>query len=219
MGHTQFMPSTYAQYAIDGDGNGTIDLFSSEKDALASAAHFLHRLGWESGYRWGREIRLPDNFDYALADRKIKKPLSFWRDQGVRTIYGHALPDSEYPAAVIVPSGHTGPVFLAYKNFNIIMRWNNSQSYAIAVGKLAEQINNAPGLVAAFPDSKPILRQQAKALQRHLQQLGYNIKGIDGIIGSGTRAAIRAFQLDNNMIADGFAHPDVFKKAAALAAS
>ena len=67
------MPSTYAQYAIDGDGNGTIDLFNSEKDALASAAHFLHRLGWESGYRWGREIRLPDNFDYALADRKIKK--------------------------------------------------------------------------------------------------------------------------------------------------
>ena len=216
IGHTQFMPSTYAQYAVDGDGDGAIDLFNSEQDALASAANFLHQLGWEPGFRWGREIALPDNFDYALADRKIKKPLSFWRAQGVTTIYGHALPDIDYLASVVVPSGHNGPVFLAYRNFNIIMRWNNSQSYAIAVGKLAEQINDAPGLVTPFPESQPILREQAKTLQRHLQQLGYAISGIDGIIGSGTRSAIRAFQLDNEMIVDGFAHPEVFKKAAQL---
>jgi membrane-bound lytic murein transglycosylase B len=74
-------------------------------------------------------------------------------------------------------------------------------------------------LVTPFPESQPILREQAKTLQQHLQQLGYSISGIDGIIGSGTRAAIRAFQLDNDMIADGFAHPEVFKKAAKLAAS
>ena len=217
MGHTQFMPSTYAQYAIDGDGDGNIDLFNSERDALASAANFLHKLGWEPGYRWGREVSLPADFDYALADRKIKKPLSYWREQGVTTVYGHALADIDYPASVIVPSGHNGPIFLAYNNFHIIMRWNASQSYAIAVGKLAEQINNAPGLVASFPDTQPILRAEAKSLQRHLQVLGYNVNGIDGIIGSGTRAAIRAFQLDNGLIADGFAHPEVFKKAAQLA--
>ena len=217
MGHTQFMPTTYAQYAIDGDGDGNIDLFNSERDALASAANFLHKLGWEPGYRWGREITLPRDFDYSLADRKIKKPLSFWRQQGVKTVYGHDLPDIDYTASVIVPSGHNGPIFLAYKNFHIIMRWNASQSYAIAVGKLAEQINNAPGLVASFPEATPILRDEAKTLQRHLQSLGYNVNGIDGIIGSGTRAAIRAFQLDNGMIADGFAHPDVFTKAAELA--
>ena len=219
MGHTQFMPTTYAQYAIDGDGDGNIDLFNSERDALASAANFLHKLGWEPGYRWGREVTLPRDFDYSLADRKIKKPLSFWREQGVKTVYGHALSDIDYPASVIVPSGYNGPIFLAYKNFHIIMRWNASQSYAIAVGKLAEQINNAPGLVASFPNTQPILRDEAKALQRHLQALGYDVNGIDGVIGSGTRAAIRAFQLDNGMIADGFAHPEVFEKAAQLATS
>lgn len=210
MGHTQFMPTTYAQYAIDGDGDNKIDLFNSELDALASAANFLHQLGWQAGYRWGREVKLPKGFDYSLADRKQRKPLSFWREQGVTTVYGETLPDIDLPAAVIIPSGYNGPVFLAYQNFNIIMRWNNSQSYAIAVGKLAEQINNAPGLVVPFPANAKIRIADAKKLQRKLQELGYKINGIDGIIGSGTRAAIRAFQLDEGLVADGFAHPEVF---------
>jgi membrane-bound lytic murein transglycosylase B len=210
MGHTQFMPSTYAQYAIDGDGDNKIDLFNSERDALASAANFLHQLGWQAGYRWGREVKLPEGFDYSLADRKQHHPLSFWREQGVTTVYDKALPDINLPAAVIIPSGYNGPVFLAYQNFNIIMRWNNSQSYAIAVGKLAEQINNAPGLVVPFPANAKIRIADAKKLQRKLQKLGYKINGIDGIIGSGTRAAIRAFQLDEGLVADGFAHPEVF---------
>lgn len=210
MGHTQFMPTTYAQYAIDGDGDNKIDLFNSEQDALASAANFLHQLGWQAGYRWGREIKLPEGFDYALADRKQRKPLSFWRKQGITTVYGEPLPDIDLSAAVIIPSGYNGPVFLAYQNFNIIMRWNNSQSYAIAVGKLAEQINNAPGLVVPFPANAKIRIEDAKKLQRKLKALGYQINGIDGIIGSGTRAAIRAFQLDQGLVADGFAHPEVF---------
>jgi membrane-bound lytic murein transglycosylase B len=210
MGHTQFMPSTYAQYAIDGDGDGLIDLFNSERDALASAANFLHQLGWQAGYRWGREILLPENFDYRLADKNQRHPLSFWRKQGVQTVFGHPLPDIDLEAAVIVPSGYRGPVFLAYHNFRVIMRWNNSQSYAIAVGKLAEQINHAPGIVTEFPANVKIRMVEAKALQRALKDRGYNISGVDGIIGSKTRAAIRAFQLDQGLIADGFAHPEVF---------
>ncbi len=212
MGHTQFMPTTYASYAIDGDGDGKVDLFNSERDALASAANFLHQLGWQAGYRWGREVRLPAGFDFSLADRKYTQPLSFWREQGVTTAYGQPVADIDLPAAIIVPSGYSGPVFAAYPNFNIIMRWNASQSYAIAVGKLAEQIAGSPGLVQDFPDHPPVSIKAAKRLQQQLKDLGFGVKLVDGIIGSGTRAAIRAFQLEHDLVADGFAHPEVFAK-------
>ncbi len=211
MGHTQFMPSTYKGYAIDGDGDDKIDLFHSEKDALASAAHFLHQLGWQAGFRWGREISLPAGFDYALAGLKLKRPLSFWREQGVTSVYGQPVADIDLDSSVVIPSGYQGPIFMAYPNFHIIMRWNNSQSYAIAVGKLADQIVGAPGLVTEFPDVPPVSIVQAKELQRQLKVLGYGVTHIDGIIGSGTRKAIRAFQKDNGLVADGFAHPEVFE--------
>lgn len=216
MGHTQFMPSTYQGYAIDGDGDGSVDLFNSERDALASAAHFLHQLGWQAGYRWGREIVLPEEFDYGLAGRKLTQPLSFWRERGVRSVYGEPVADIDLTSAVVIPSGYRGPIFMAYPNFNIIMRWNNSQSYAIAVGKLADQIAGAPGLVTEFPDEPPISFVQAKQMQRQLKALGYGVKVIDGIIGSGTRAAIRQFQQAHGLVADGFAHPEVFTKLDAI---
>ena len=216
MGHTQFMPSTYKGYAIDGDGDNKVDLFHSEKDALASAAHFLHQLGWQAGFRWGREISLPDGFDYALAGRKLTQPLSFWRQLGVTSVYGQPVADIDLDSSVVIPSGYQGPIFMAYPNFHIIMRWNNSQSYAIAVGKLADQIAGAPGLVTQFPDAPPISITQVEKLQRQLQVLGYGVKHIDGIIGSGTRTAIRAFQQDNGLVADGFAHPEVFEALNAI---
>lgn len=122
MGHTQFMPSTYLRYAIDGDDDGTVDLWNSRRDALASAANFLAQLGWQRQQRWGREVKLPADYDFANTVQK--RSLVDWRALGLRNADGGALPVvAGMEAQLFIPSGHRGPVFLVYDNFEVIMRW------------------------------------------------------------------------------------------------
>ncbi len=204
MGHTQFMPSAYTHYAIDGDGDGQINLWASEEDALSSAANFLASLGWERSFRWGREVQLPENFDYQESGYKNRKPLSEWNAQGVKKADGSALGEDDTTAYVIVPAGHNGPAFIAYKNFRVIMRWNNSEFYAIAVGVLADRIAGASGIKASLPDLPAYSRKDIIALQSKLNNLGFDVGKPDGIIGPATREGIRNYQISNNMIADGF---------------
>ena len=209
MGHTQFMPSTYTQYAIDGDNDGSINLWESEQDALASAAYFLHRLGWQPGLRWGREVKLPEGFDYSLAGKSGKRAINEWRELGVLNAENKQLPDSDVSAILRVPAGHAGPVFLSYANFNTIMRWNNSEFYAIAVGHLADRIINGATLSAALPDLPPIPRSEIKAIQLALLDKGYDVGGADGIMGPATRAGLRSFQREQGLVADGFPSVEV----------
>ena len=204
MGHTQFMPSAYTHYAIDGDGDGQINLWASEEDALSSAANFLASLGWERSFRWGREVQLPENFDYQESGYKNRKPLSEWNAQGLKKADGSALGEDDTTAYVIVPAGHNGPAFIAYKNFRVIMRWNNSEFYAIAVGVLADRIAGASGIKAALPDLPAYSRKDIIALQSKLNNLGFDVGKPDGIIGPATREGIRNYQISNDMIADGF---------------
>ena len=204
MGHTQFMPSAYTHYAIDGDGDGQINLWESEEDALSSAANFLASLGWERSFRWGREVKLPEGFNYQETGYKNRKPLSEWHEQGVKKADGSPLGEGETTAYVIVPAGHNGPAFIAYKNFRVIMRWNNSEFYAIAVGVLADRIAGASGIKATLPDLPAYNRKDIIALQSKLNDLGFDVGKPDGIIGPATREGIRNYQISNNMIADGF---------------
>ena len=213
MGHTQFMPSAYYKYAVDGDGDGQANLWDSEADALTSAANFLNNLGWNQGTRWGREVGLPENFDYRESGYKNRRSVSDWKALGVTQADGSALPDSTLSAYVVVPAGHEGPAFLAYHNFRVIMRWNNSEFYAIAVGELANQIAGSDGLVASLPDLPAYTRNDIMALQQKLNDEGYDVGKPDGIMGPATRSGIREFQLKHDMIADGFPATDVMKKA------
>lgn len=204
MGHTQFMPSAYTHYAVDGDNDGQINLWNSEEDALTSAANFLANLGWQPGFRWGREIKLPENFDHQLAGYKNRRSLSQWNKLGVKKADGSALGDGDTEAFIVVPAGHAGPAFIGYKNFRVIMRWNNSEFYAIAVGVLADKIAGAPGIITPLPDLPAYSRQDIIQLQKTLNDLGYNVGKPDGIIGPATREGIRHYQIDNQMTADGF---------------
>lgn len=206
MGHTQFMPTTYTNYAIDGDGNNKIDLWNSEHDALASAANFLWKLGWKPGERWGREVKLPQGFDYQLANKEVKT-LTEWKYLNIKLGNGGALPDSDIESRLRVPAGHEGPAFLTYSNFRIIMRWNNSEFYAIAVGQLANQIAGGGGLYAQLPDLPSFKISDIAKLQAKLNDLGYDIGGADGIMGPATREGIRRFQAENGLVADGFPSP------------
>jgi len=204
MGHTQFMPSAYTHYAIDGDGDGQVNLWASEEDALSSAANFLANLGWERSFRWGREVQLPKDFNYQESGYKNRKTLSEWNAQGVKKADGSALGEGDTSAYVIVPAGHNGPAFIAYKNFRVIMRWNNSEFYAIAVGVLADRIAGASGIKATLPNLPAYNRKDIIALQSKLNDLGFDVGKPDGIIGPATREGIRNYQISNNMIADGF---------------
>ncbi|GAA0855715.1 lytic murein transglycosylase [Aliiglaciecola litoralis] len=210
MGHTQFMPSAYLNYAVDGDGDSKVDLWDSEADALSSAANFLNQLGWQSGFIWGREVLLPDSLDYALAGKDQRKSLSQWSQLGLTRTNHSPLPESEVDASLILPTGAKGPAFLVYKNFDVIMRWNNSESYALAVGYLADLLIGKAPWHTPLPDLKSYPISQMKDLQTNLNALGFDVGEADGIAGPATRKGIRAFQKSVDLTADGYPSPEVF---------
>lgn len=208
MGHVQFMPSAYLRHAVDYDGDGRRDLFGSTEDALASAGNFLQTLGWERGLRWGREVQLPESFDYTLTRGAEKKSLGDWRTLGVTDAFDHPLPVAPVDAALRLPAGHRGPAFLSYRNFDVIMGWNRSVFYALAVGHLADRIAGAGRLQTPPPeDDVRFSNEDLMALQIQLKSLGYDPGEPDGRLGPATRAAVSLFQSDNGLIPDG--HLDV----------
>lgn len=218
MGHVQFMPEVFARYAVDYDGDGRRNLWGSVPDALASAANFLQDLGWKSGWRWGREVLLPPDFPYELAGYE-PRALVEWKRLGVRTAYGRELSEADIDASLLVLAGHEGPAFLVYDNFHTIMRWNQSEFYAVAVGHLADRIAGRAGLANPPPQNAPPLqRAQVVALQEELTERGFDPGPADGIPGPQTRQAIRRFQKSQDMIADGFASRDVLERLSLQAA-
>ena len=204
VGHTQFMPSNYLKYAIDGDGDGKIDLWGSRRDALASGANFLNQLGWQPEQRWGREVSLPADYDFAQTEQK--RSLSDWRALGLRKADGGALPVvAGMEAQVFIPSGHKGPVFLVYDNFEVIMRWNRSTSYALSVGHLADRIGGAGAFAQSIPNDQPRLRRtEVIQLQELLIEKGFDSGEPDGLLGPATRSALREFQISEGLVGDGF---------------
>ena len=204
MGNFQFLPSVFLRHAIDADGDGRRDLWQSTEDAILSAANFLQALGWQPELRWGREIRLPDDFDYALAGRDQRRPLADWVDIGITDAWGRPLPRLDLESAVLVPAGHEGPAFIVYENFDVIMGWNRSEFYALAVGRLADRIAGGGQLASGLPeDAGPLRRADVEGLQVALAALGYDPGKPDGIVGPATRRAVSAYQQDRGLVADG----------------
>ncbi|WP_405241336.1 lytic murein transglycosylase [Lentisalinibacter salinarum] len=210
MGNFQFLPSVFLRHAIDADGDGRRDLWHSTEDAILSAANFLQGLGWQPELRWGREVRLPEGFDYALAGRDRRRPLADWVDMGITDAWGRPLPRLDLESAILVPAGHKGPAFIVYENFDVIMGWNRSEFYALGVGRLADRIAGGGTLVTGLPeDAGPLRRADVEGLQVALAALGYDPGEPDGIVGPATRRAVSAYQQDRGLVADGHVDEDL----------
>jgi len=138
MGPFQFMPSSYRNYAVDADGDGRINIWGSVPDALASAANYLAKAGWKDDQTWGRAVKLTQKLDSSQTGLETRLPLSRWQALGVRRSNGRALPRRNLQASLIIADGSTGPAYLVYDNFRALRRWNRSNSFAVAVGTLAE---------------------------------------------------------------------------------
>ncbi|AVO52279.1 lytic murein transglycosylase [Ectopseudomonas mendocina] len=204
MGQTQFMPTTYNQHAVDFDGDGKRDLWSSSSDALASAAHYLQSSGWQRGQPWGFEVRLPSGFDYSLADPEQRRTLTEWAELGVRPLSPTGAA-ANARANLSLPAGHRGPAFLLLDNFRSILKYNNSTSYALAIGLLADNLVRPTTVQGSWPrDEHQLGRSERIELQELLAVNGFDPGPADGIIGANTRKAIRALQLQLNWPADGY---------------
>ena len=211
MGHTQFIPTSYAAYAVDFTGDGRRDIWDTPQDALASAANYLRGNGWISGRPWGHEVVLPERFDAGLAGRKHERAIRQWQRLGLRRADGRALPYPEDGAYLYLPAGRGGPAFLLRRNFRSIMRYNPAHKYALAVGHLANRLRGEERTLT-WPDGiGAIAEPQRKELQRLLAIKGYDIGEVDGILGPRTRAAIRDYQRRKQRRVDGFPRPELLE--------
>lgn len=214
MGMTQFIPSTFRDYAVDMDGDGNKNLWESEQDALGSAAHYLARHGWRQTEPVVTEIRLPQNFNYSLSDGQ-KKTIAEWDALGVRPYDGRAwsAASKALTARLLVPAGHKGPKLLALKNFDVIMKYNRSTSYALGISALASGFQGQPLIKTPWPkNDKPLSFEDKKAMQVKLTALGYDTQGVDGQIGPNSRRAIRAWQAAQGLAADGYMEQSLYQK-------
>lgn len=207
MGHTQFIPTTYQAYAVDVDGDGRRNIWTSIPDALGSTAHYLRRSGWRSGESWGYEVALPANVD-ARPGRAMS--LADWEAIGVRRVGGEPYPRPGDSGTLFMPAGRNGPIFLTLHNFRVIKRYNNADAYALGVGHLSDRIIGGGPFVARWPrEYEPLTEAERFELQQRLQARGYDVGGVDGKIGPSTLDAIRAYQALVGVPVNGNPSPDV----------
>jgi membrane-bound lytic murein transglycosylase B len=140
MGQCQFMPSSFRRYAVDFDGDGRRDIWTSQADIFASIANYLASYHWRPNETWGREVRAPANYSESLIDLKTERPLSAWQRLGFRKPDGGNLPAVDMTASLVAPDGTAGPAYLVYTNYKILMKWNRSTFFATSVGLLADRL-------------------------------------------------------------------------------
>lgn len=209
LGQTQFLPTHYLNHGIDFDGDGRRDLLRSPADVIGSTASFMKSLGWRRGEPWLQEVRVPEKMPWEQAGLDIKHPRSQWVRWGIASAHGLPLPSDAMPASLILPMGRNGPAFLAYANFEVFTKWNQSLNYATTAAYLATRIDGAPALSQGRAPVPPFGYEQTKELQRLLAQRGFYKGEIDGRLGVDSRAAVKAAQSKLGLPADSYPSPEL----------
>ncbi|MGI9371917.1 MAG: lytic murein transglycosylase [Hyphomicrobiales bacterium] len=205
LGQMQFLPSDYLASGVDFDGNGRVDLIRSVPDAMASSANLLRKHGWRSGEPWLEEVKAPAKMDWSQADIAITHSRAQWAKWGVTKVNGKRIRADKLPASLMLPMGRNGPAFLAYHNFTkVYLTWNESLTYASTAAYFATRLAGAPKVRSGNGKVVPLTGNQMKQLQKKLQRKGYDVGKIDGILGAGTRAAVKAEQQRLGLPADSY---------------
>lgn len=202
IGMVQMLPKDILENGVDGDGDGHVTLKTSAPDALLSGARMLSHLGWRHGEPWLQEVVLPADFEWYDAGLHVERSVADWEKLGVRARHGR-LDDGRLMASILVPQGRGGPVFLAYPNFRVYFEWNQSFTYVLTAAYFGTRLMGAPVYDAGTP-TEGLVGDQMKLLQRRLAALGYDVGAIDGILGAGTRNAVREMQRKLGLPADAW---------------
>jgi membrane-bound lytic murein transglycosylase B len=209
-GPTQFMPTAFKKYAVDFDRDGRRDVVDSVPDIIASTANNLKKDGWVTGQTWGYEVVVPATFNFLLADNARPMSIREWQRHGIKRPNGQSFARTDDSAFLLIPAGVQGPGFLMLTNFNVIMKYNPAEAYALAIGHLADRLRGGASFVQDWPRYERVLsRTERLELQQLLARHGYDIGEPDGHVGLKTRTAIRDFQAKNGRIPDGFASAGV----------
>ncbi len=205
LGHTQFLPEHYVEYGVDFDGDGRRNLIRSVPDAMASTANYLKHIGWKAGEPWIEEVRVPASMPWDQADKTIKHSRAQWAKWGVRGARGQRLKADGLQASLILPMGRNGPAFLGYDNFfKVYQEWNHSAVYSTTAAYFATRLSGKGKVHPGRKRVTPLTARQTKNLQRLLQRRGFDVGKIDGIIGAGTRSAVKAMQKKYGLPADSY---------------
>ncbi len=209
IGMVQKLPSDIIAHAVDGDGNGRIDLQRSVADSIMSGASMLRANGWRPNEPWMHEVAIPQGLDLAQTGMRTELTVSQWQQMGVRPTHGN-LPSGNMRASIILPQGHRGPAFMVFHNYRVLFEWNQSFIYVTTAAYFGTRLMGAPVYQAGNPE--PGLNQdQMRQLQQRLVQRGYDVGGIDGILGANTRAAVQDVQAQLGMPADGWPTPQLLR--------
>jgi membrane-bound lytic murein transglycosylase B len=212
-GPTQFMPTSFKRFAVDFDGDGRRDVVDSVPDAIASTANNLKMEGWVSGEPWGYEVAVPPNFDYLLADRSRQMTVREWESLRLRRAGETPFSRPSELAYLMLPAGARGPVFLLLANFRVIMKYNPSEVYALAIGHLADRLRGGGPFLQSWPrDERALTIAECYELQQLLARRGFDVGEPNGLLGPRTRAAIRSYQIATGQVPDGFASSEVLDR-------
>jgi membrane-bound lytic murein transglycosylase B len=228
-GHMQFMPSTFQGYAIDGNHDGLIDLNHSIEDAFASAANYLSKIGWNKALPIAVEVTLPSHFLWQTAQLNNKKTIPAWHSLGLKSSAVLQSIGKQFPtvtSAIVLPQGAHGPAYMVFDNFDVVMTWNRSIFYALTVSELSNRLQSdkTPALKVAINQTtknkfektlsqpKALSFVEMQLLQTLLNEHGFNAGLADGFPGVQTQAAIRAYQLTQQLPADGYASYDLLQR-------
>ncbi len=210
IGMVQKLPSDILNYGVDADGSGAVDLVRSVPDAILSAANMLRGKGWRAGEPWMHEVAIPQGLDLNRTGLRTELSVADWQRLGVTPRYG-SLPSGNMRASVILPQGHRGPAFMVFHNFRTLFEWNQSFIYIVTVGYFANRLEGAPIYTAGNPHTG-LNQDQMRDLQRRLQSRGFDVGGIDGILGANTRAAVQDVQAQLGLPADGWPTPELLRR-------
>jgi lytic murein transglycosylase len=204
MGQPQLLPSGFYKYAVDFDGDGRRDVWTSVPDALGTIANHLVELGWKRGQRWAYEVRVPATVDCTIAEPAVKLTVGEWLKRGFAPAGAARLAAGELSneASLLMPAGLYGPAFLVPANYFALKDYNFSDLYVLFVGHLADRIAGARAFEQPWGQVAQLPTTALERMQRELTRRGLYHDKIDGKAGMLTRAALGAYQKANGLKLD-----------------